>query len=190
MAKNEQQEAFEKLLSATLTRTIDFVKFAEAKNAALLTFSSAWILAGITLASNPQLQEWKTVFVAGTMTFVIAAATSICSFLPKTNLAKLHADPEQSKSLLYFGDIASFGSAGVYKERVNTRYMPPENMSATQAYLDDLAVQIHVNSKRATEKFNFFNIGARVSLAGISIITTPIWHSVFLIALKYIKSAH
>jgi hypothetical protein len=35
MAKDDQQEAYEKLLSATLPRAVDFVKFAETKNAAL-----------------------------------------------------------------------------------------------------------------------------------------------------------
>lgn len=42
MVKNDQQEAFEKILTSNLMRAIDFVKFAEAKNAALLTFNSAW----------------------------------------------------------------------------------------------------------------------------------------------------
>jgi hypothetical protein len=41
MPRDDQEEAFDKLLSAHLARTQDFVKFAEAKNAALLTFSSA-----------------------------------------------------------------------------------------------------------------------------------------------------
>ena len=40
MATNEQMEALDDALSSTLSRTIDFLKFAETKNAALLTFAS------------------------------------------------------------------------------------------------------------------------------------------------------
>ena len=57
MAKNDQQEAFEKLLSSVLGRVVDFLRFAEAKNAALLTFSSAWILASTTLLTGSALNE-------------------------------------------------------------------------------------------------------------------------------------
>jgi hypothetical protein len=38
----EGREAFGDMLSAALARVVDFLKFAEAKNAALLTFASAW----------------------------------------------------------------------------------------------------------------------------------------------------
>jgi hypothetical protein len=51
--KDDQEEAFEKILSTQLGGTIDFVKFAETKNAALLTFSSAWIIGTINLLTGP-----------------------------------------------------------------------------------------------------------------------------------------
>ncbi|MDR9820597.1 adenylate/guanylate cyclase domain-containing protein [Rhizobium hidalgonense] len=47
--KNDQQEAFERVLVTSLARVLDFLKFAEAKNAALLTFASAWIIGSINL---------------------------------------------------------------------------------------------------------------------------------------------
>ncbi|RXG95803.1 hypothetical protein [Bradyrhizobium zhanjiangense] len=37
--KDDQEDAFEKTLSTQLSRNIDFAKFAETKNAALLMFS-------------------------------------------------------------------------------------------------------------------------------------------------------
>jgi hypothetical protein len=43
MAKEEERRgAFGDVLSASLVRVTDFLKFAETKNAALLTFASAW----------------------------------------------------------------------------------------------------------------------------------------------------
>lgn len=61
MAKNDQEEQFEKIMTANLARIVDFLKFAETKNAALLTFCSAWILAILgALASQKSLPEFLT----------------------------------------------------------------------------------------------------------------------------------
>ena len=110
MAKNDQQEAFERLLSSTLSRTIDFVKFAEAKNGALLAFSSAWIAGSINFINSTGNtdSQWKIPFAIALPIFSCAAVISIASFLPKTNILKFHRDPDQSKSLLYFGDASTF----------------------------------------------------------------------------------
>ena len=173
--KNDQEEAYEKVLASTLARVIEFVKFAEAKNAALLTFSSAWILASINLthgASPISDPDWLFVFKWALPFFTLGAIISIITFLPKTNLDKFHKDPEKHKSVLYFGDIATFSPAA-YKERMQKRYMPEEGHWATQNYLDDLAIQINVNSSIAVMKFKFFNVGAAAVLTGIALLLYP-----------------
>lgn len=48
----EAEVTYEKVLTANLQRAIDFVKFAEAKNAALLALSSAWVVATLNLGTN------------------------------------------------------------------------------------------------------------------------------------------
>lgn len=173
MAKNDQEDAYEKLLSATLARTIDFVKFAEAKNAALLTFSSAWIIASVNILFNATAPaEWK--YVAGfvIVVFGVSALTALSSFIPKLLPEKYYRDPEQKKSLLYFGHISDFSSQA-YKIRAQERYFPPEEHTVTQNYIDDLAVQIHVNSCIATAKFNRFKHGAYIALIGIALLLMP-----------------
>ena len=50
--KDQRREAFGGILSASLARVVDFLKFAETKNAALLTFASAWTLALINLLTG------------------------------------------------------------------------------------------------------------------------------------------
>ncbi|MDF2118725.1 DUF5706 domain-containing protein [Roseiarcaceae bacterium H3SJ34-1] len=172
MAKNDQQEAYEKLLSATLSRTIDFVKFAEAKNAALLTFSSAWILASVNLSATATSTGWRQAFGLALPLFVVSALISILSFLPQIKLAKFHRDPSRAKSLLFFGDAAEF-SPESYRDRMAERYTPPENESATKNQLDDLAVQINVNSKIAVRKFRIFAVGAWIALSAIGILVVP-----------------
>jgi hypothetical protein len=180
MAKNDQEEAFEKMLSSTLSRTIDFVKFAEAKNAALLTFSSAWILASVNIAygANTISQELKALFSCVIPLFVLSAIISILSFLPRMNLSKFHRDPEQHKSLLYFSDIAAFSTSS-YRDRVRERYMPPDDRSITRQYADDLSIQISVNSSIAIRKFTFFKIAATPILIAIAILLIPTFKTIY-----------
>ena len=171
--KNDQQEAYERVLTSSLARVLDFLKFAETKNAALLTFASASIVASISNLNNATLgSEWRTAFTFALPLFILTALTALYSFLPKTLLNRFHKDPEQSKALLYFGDAASFAPAA-YKQRVLERYLPPENESATQNYLDDLAIQIAVNSQITKRKLTIFNTGALIVFCAILVVSVP-----------------
>lgn len=174
MAKNDQQEAYEKVLTANLTRIIDFLKFAETKNAALLTFSSAWTLGCLNLLSKPEQlpNGLRSTLPFAVIFFALAALIAIVSFLPKKKLDIFHRDPERSRSLLFFGDIASFEPTA-YNARVRDRYMPPEGASASESLLDDLAVQCAVISRIADRKFAMFNIGAALCFAAMLTISMP-----------------
>ncbi len=168
MAKDDQQEAFERVLSNTLARVLDNLKFAETKNAALLTFASAWIVASNNLifGSSKAPSEVRIGTALSIAPLILAAIIAVKSFLPRLNLNVLHKDPTGDKSLLYFGDIASFSPAA-YKQRVLDRYMPPADKSATQAYLDDLAIQVAVISSITYRKFKLFRWGAFYILAAV-----------------------
>jgi Family of unknown function (DUF5706) len=185
--KDDQQEAFERVLTSTLARILDFLKFAEAKNAALLTFASAWILGTINLltGSNALAPDFRLAFTVALPIFAIAALTAILSFLPKTSLPGFHKDPDQAKALLYFGDAASFAPAA-YKERIRERYYPPENGSATRNYLDDLSIQIAVNSQITTRKLGFFNRGAGFLLVALAVLAVPAARALWRILAPYL----
>jgi hypothetical protein len=172
--KSDQQEAFEKALASTLVRVGDYLKFAETKNAALLTFSSAWIVGSINLLlkADSLPPEWRAAFATVLPIFVLSAFAALYSFLPKTILGRFHKDPEQAKSLLYFGDIATFAPAA-YKERVRERYYPPEGHTSTQNYLDDLSIQIAVTSQITTRKLKIFNFGAVVLFVALCVLFVP-----------------
>jgi hypothetical protein len=174
MAKDDQQEGFEKVLSSTLARVIGFLKFAEAKNAALLTFASAWIIGSVNFltGSNALSPEWRLAFTMALPLFALGALSPLISFLPKTYLPKFHKDPDQSKALLYFGDAATFAPAA-YKERIRERYYPPEGETATRNYLDNLSIQIAVNSQIVTRKLSFFNAGALIVLIALLVLSIP-----------------
>jgi hypothetical protein len=176
VAKDDQEEAFEKLLSATLTRTLDFVKFAEAKNAALLAFSSAWILASVNLLAGQQKLPagYANAFSLALPLFVIAGLVCIASFLPRM-LDRFHKPADGAKNLLFFGHVSTF-EIGTYKERLAERYLPPAGHYVTGGYLDDLSVQIAVNSRIAVRKFRLFNVAACCVLAAIAcLLVPPLW---------------
>lgn len=175
MTTAKQKEALNTVLSATLSRVIDFLKFAEAKNAALLTFSSAWIVASANLLTGGHLSgELLMAFAVALPFFTASALVTIWSFLPRRKLPKFHRDPNQSKSLIYFGDISTFDAAA-YRQRVRERYVSEEGPTA-ENYLDDLAIQVAVNSKIANTKFTFFNIAATCVLMAMLVLAVASAH--------------
>ncbi len=174
MAKDDQQEAYEKTLSASYTRVMDAQKFAETKNAALLTFCSAWILATVNIvSSNHDAPYDLSKFALIALPFFAGGALfAIKSILPRTLLTRF--DPTKAdKNLVYFGDIAELEPVA-FRAQVRARYFPAAGQTATDAYLGDLATQISVNSRITLRKHQLFERGAITTLIGILIIIVPL----------------
>ncbi len=172
-ASSKNDEIYEKILTNNLQRTIDFLKFAEAKNAALLAICSAWILAIINLAcTDKQIPEHLKFLLPIILIFsLIAAMVAIISFLPRLNLPKFlggkHAGPH-TKNFLYFGDIASIPVRTLEKD-ILTRYMP-QNEVATADYLHDLVVQISAISDITNKKMLLFRWGISFILLSAALL--------------------
>lgn len=179
--KDDREEEFEKILSTQLGRNIDFVKFAETKNAVLLTFSSARIIGSINLLTGQKTLSlgYKVAFCVALPLFAFAGLICILSLVPQV-LARFHQPEDDVKSLLSWEHIADI-PVGRYHERVTERYKPGENHSVSERYLDDLCVQISVNARVATRKFMMFNIAAGGVFAAILILASPpLWWGVRL----------
>lgn len=173
MAKNDQQEAYEKILSATHGRMIDFSKFAEAKNAALLTFCSVWMGAIITLLRSPEELPlgFSHAFRIALPLLLLAATTSLTSLMPRF-LDHFHKREDEYKNLLYFGDIEKAGTHA-YPDMAADLYMPQNSDSATATYLHDLAVQTAIHAKIAHRKFRLFNWAGSLVLIAFGVMTIP-----------------
>ncbi|WP_321900033.1 Pycsar system effector family protein [Paraburkholderia heleia] len=174
MAKNDQEEIFEKLMTANLARVVDFVKFAEAKNAALLTFCSAWILASMNLLSS---DKPAPLFVVSGLKlalpfFAIAACMAIGSFIPRLSTRGVLKSKLPGHNMLYFGDIAQT-SIDSFQREAKERYMPQGASSITEKYIDDLSMQIVVNSRIAARKMQLFNYGAYTLLLALFWVGAP-----------------
>ncbi|NUY06150.1 Pycsar system effector family protein [Paraburkholderia youngii] len=175
MAKNDQEESFEKLMSANLARVVDFIKFAETKNAALLTFCSAWILASMNLLSSGKpLPEFVVSGLKLALPFfAIAACISITSFIPKLSIREVLRAKELGNNMLYFGDVART-SIDDFRGRTEARYVPKADRSVTDEYMDDLSVQIVVNSRIAARKMRLFSYSAYAVLFALFMMAAPV----------------
>ena len=159
--QHEQEDALQQLLNASLTRIEQLIQFAEAKNAALVTFSSAWLfalLSGISgkFALPPGLSN---AFLMTLPLFSFSAIVSLISFIPLLSLPKLRRRTAARRNLLYFADIAAT-SADAYLAEIRTHYLPYEGRTVAETYINDLCVQIYQNSRVARRKFRLFNLAA------------------------------
>ncbi len=178
MGTPNHDEAYDKLLTALLGRVLDMLRFAEAKNAALLAFASAWIVGIVNLISSgkPLPPIYNGVSLAALPLFIVAATTAIASLLPKLSVSMFTGDAKgQFQNLLFFGDIADSTVDG-FKLDVRTAYRPTGSETITATYLSDLEAQIAINSKITRRKHRMFNFGAIAALMAIALFALPtVW---------------
>jgi hypothetical protein len=196
VSDNNGTEVFEKIMSANLQRAIDFVKYAEAKNGALLTFGSAWILAIIGLLSNEKSLPFGIstalaiafekslpfgigAVLAMALPFFIGAVTlAMLSFFPQMNWAiLLKGKPAGSKNLLFFGDIASMTFSD-FERTLRQRYFQSGREGLSEEYLHDITMQVFANSKIAKRKLRMFQNGILLIAVAVSIIIIPVVYSI------------
>lgn len=175
MATANHDDAYEKLLSALLGRVLDMLRFAEAKNAALLAFASAWIVGIVNLLSSGKTvpSDYQIVCAIALPLFIVAATVAIASLLPKLSHSVFTGDPKgQVQNLLYFGDIADMTVDG-FKLDVRGAYCPTAKDTPTATYLGDLEAQIAINSKITKRKNRMFNFGAAAALIAVAGFAVP-----------------
>lgn len=160
-------------MSANHGRMIDFVKFAETKNAALLTFSSVWIGAIINLLKSPDELPfgYKYAFEGALPLLAVAAVICLKSLLPRF-LDQVYKREDDVVNLLYFGDIIK-GGVKDYPDMAKKEYMPADGESATATYLHDLGVQTAIQASIAHRKFKFFHWAGSLVLIAFVIMALP-----------------
>lgn len=186
----DQEAAYEKVLSANLSRVVDWVKYGDAKNAALLAFTSAWLagIGNLLLAAEEKHTPGVIAFLlfVSEVLFLIGAMHAISALLPTTNaqgvlrlpsrsfrrlLAGAQRQP-QKPNLLFFGDIRRL-EPDSFKTSVSQRYHPKGARVITGAYVSDLCSQTVVNARIAQRKFDLFDRGVWVTLAALFLLIIP-----------------
>ncbi len=174
-----RDDAYVKMLSRSLDRVLDLQKFAEAKNASLLAFSSVWIAGLVNLLASGKAPPpgFRAGATAALVLFIVAAMTAISSLLPRFVDAGAEGKDEDSDgggpNMQFFGDIARTPQ-DVYMAEARRRYFPPEGAFATEALFTDLLRQIAAVSRISMRKYRLFNYAAIAALLGITALAVPV----------------
>lgn len=161
-------------LKDTLSKINEWIKFAEAKNAANIAFCSAAFMALLNnLLDAESINKWAfwyLIFVV--LCLVLSLSISLLSFVPKLKAPWQHiGDCDKSDNLLFFGHACKYSAA----KYLDTLYNGKKSIDKSDlAYAD----QIVTNSKIAFFKFKqfdmalWFTITALLTPLGTVIIAT------------------
>jgi hypothetical protein len=168
-------------LLAIFQNVNDWLRFAEAKNAALLAFSGTGMTATLTVLATVQSLPVFLRFGLLMSTALLCVCTLLCalSFIPKTNLEKLlwlrsqpakkiHSSP--ADNLYYFGDLRKY-SSGELLNAINVYYFDGKIIQPYSKECCDIAAQITINSDIASLKFQTFTYAIYFLIA--SILSVP-----------------
>ena len=159
-------------LELALSLTIDWLKFAESKNALLITANGAAIFGLFTLLrSDFDTNIVYTIYIYQSIAFLAFSSvfTSI-SFIPYTGTSNvdMKEQPMETDNLLVYTDIAKYNP----KSYLKTVYAQGKVENNESTPLErDLAELIVTYSRISVRKYSLFNKGIWCTL---SAIVTPI----------------
>lgn len=171
------QEPYEKLLLANLQRTLDFLRFAEAKNAALVALGSGWFVASLNLecSGKPLPIGFGHAILIAMLLALGAVAVALLSFLPRLQVSGFlggrRAGPH-APNLLYFGDLATIPINSLDSELRN-RYFS-DAISLSDTYYKDLTIQLSINSDIAKRKMLLFRAGVCIMASASLVLLIPV----------------
>lgn len=175
----------EEKLKYILQQVNEWLKFGEAKNAALLAFNLS-VIFGVLKVCNEISPDttWILLLVKVCVTFLMLSSIScLISYVPQLKIKWLIQNDIKdfrNRNILYFGDIAKLTSSDLIEaviERTGEKNEPNH-------FQINLSEQIVVNSKIALYKYTIFNISLWLS---ISAIITPLISLLLYFMLKALR---
>jgi hypothetical protein len=156
-------------LKYILILCIDWVKYAEKKNAALLVAASGLVLslAGHFPDKTSPLGI-RACFWIGCVSLVLSAVICLVSFIPQIEFpwldSRRKADSEDN--LFFFGHIADYSASGF----VDALYRSEGTQPVSNRLQLDLAGQIIVNARISLKKFRLFTVATWLAALGVSFL--------------------
>lgn len=153
-------------------------RIAETKNAALIAFNGAMIIAASRLyLNNDSLFVGFKIYLGWTILLcLLSIFTSLLSILPRMIHVEMNMSNKQSENLTFFGSIANYNSDKYLTEVKNKYNLTSENPS----YELDLSKQAVVNAQIALRKFRFFTTAVVFCITGfLTPIATLLYFSIF-----------
>ncbi len=163
-------------LRSTLDRVDGWLKFAEAKNLAIIALSGSATAALIGFLRGSDLGViTATVITAAEISFLLGLATALLGFMPRTAvldvLARRPMDPDpDADNLLFYGDLQKYAPQAL-AETIARRYASNDAYRAREHPLHlDVAAQIVANARITVRKLRAFTIAARFVLLGVMLV--------------------
>ncbi|MEL0631459.1 Pycsar system effector family protein [Pseudoalteromonas carrageenovora] len=156
----------------TLSKVNDWIKYAEAKNAANIAFCSASIFGVVRINFNkPGINDYIYLYSFLVVFFLaLSLLISLASFMPKlkTPWVKIGIR-EDNDNLLYFGHACKYSGSKYLDKLYRGKAINSENYEIELMYCE----QIVVNSKVAYIKFSQFDLAIKFTIS--SIISPLYW---------------
>ena len=150
----------------------DWLRFAEAKNGALLATDGALVLSALGLIDGRVfLFRWaEFYFYSFVLLSSLSGLLSLISFLPQIEIPRIRArSPSEARdNLLFYGDICDYDTT-TYLEALCTQYDYP--LDSVGPYEEDLAESIVVNSRISMRKYRLFRTAVWMNVTGL---VTPV----------------
>lgn len=158
----------------------DWLKFAEAKNGALIAFN-AGLLFGTLRWFKGKEETIEIVFCLVIISiFALSLLLSLWSFFPKTK-APWHyvmssiAEQNEKDNLIFFGDLIKYGKSDYRNYLIKLSESADENLNEFSKIEIFYADQIIVNSKIAYEKYSIFKASLIMNTIGVAILILSIF---------------
>jgi hypothetical protein len=177
----------ERQLSEQLTRVIDWLKFAEAKNTGAVGLSSTGLGVIVTfLVAGPSITTLAGVGLGvGALAMMFSLLLTVASFLPSTDLEKhLVGDrerPTTRDNLLYYGHLARYEPRALV-EAIAEMYFEQEGEAYTPSKLAlDLAAQIVTNARITVRKLTLYKYSLLLFGFGVLVASAAMALASFLV---------
>ncbi|MBG1231039.1 Pycsar system effector family protein [Aestuariivirga litoralis] len=150
------------------SNVVEWVKFAELKNGALVTLNAAFIIGTHQIAdwqkpSSNLLIIWLWF---STACFLLSIIVGLGSFASKTKIDQfdfMNGPSSASVNPLFFGHIRNL-SVDDYLAKL----APNKNFNKRDEWVKNIASQTIINSKIAQRKFSLFNLALAFFVLGVS----------------------
>ena len=148
----------------------EWLKFAEAKNGALLAVDVAIVFGILQLISNTSSKGWTylAIFLIG-----LSAISALLSFIPQLKVTSSAKQKTRDKetSLIFYGHIAKYDP----ENYVRTLYSGAGIEGPSIASIElDFAQQIITNSRIALRKNRYFSAGLWLTVLGLVSFLVPL----------------
>lgn len=177
----------ENRLAELLNRVIDWLKFAETKNTAVVGLSSTALGVIVTfLVAGPAVPTIAGAGLAvGALALMLSLMLAVASFLPSTDLEKHlmgeREPPNPGDNLLFYGHLARYEPRALARAIADHYFEQPGEEIAPSKFAVDLAGQVVTNARITVRKLALFRYALMLFGIGVLVAAAAMALAAFVI---------